>query len=237
MARTFTAADDENAAQAVISVLTTEIRHLDKVNFQYNQFLVTGSGYQTVMLYVAGKSIKCLVEPIPRSADIDPLSVEAAQYIPGPGDQYNRPPDTFCFPNRSYSVTPGLGVFSHLRPTIVHEATHAMFDIARLGMVLGADDECCAFLAEALYGQASSNLQRGDVNSPSGAARQLAEHIVKDRENRRLPTNAIYPMTAQLFAPLRSAICAAYGFVGSKAGVSADYDGVPPPQPPSVFRW
>ena len=114
-----------------------------KIDFNMHGLLVTGRFYSMVAAAVEEGRIECLaVKDLPpqRPDQFASGTVATARYTPSD----NR----MMFESENFGSKPSEEI------TIVHEATHAIFDItapSKLHQTLAINDESAAVLAEALY--------------------------------------------------------------------------------------
>lgn len=136
--------------------------------------------------------------------------------------QYRQSDNTFLFPNTTYGVTP------FEQQTIVHEATHAAFDIFRSGM-RSIDEEAAAYIAETLFARYSSEADTMVFTTPGTGNELVGTHTAVPQIQsvtdaiRRVADEISYSVyrtpgvsiTASQLSPLRRAIMAhpVYNFV------------------------
>lgn len=205
--------------QTVRSVLSNPM--LPLINFELNGLKVTGRGYGMVRLAVESGKISCAVG-FQQRPGLPAGNVAVAQYDPQ-GNAFHFSRETFGSVVRSEQVS------------IVHEATHAQFDLAgpkQGNYVLAIDDEAAAWLASSLFARLSENSIGGTYVTgaimPGGAeaeALKLADQILGEtRDLRRGPVP--YRVRPNAVASLRAAVAKDYNFQGDHAGIKSVYDGV-----------
>ncbi|WP_315832890.1 hypothetical protein [Bradyrhizobium prioriisuperbiae] len=210
---------NEVLKQTVRSVLCNPM--LPLINFDLNGLRVTGLGYGNVRLAVESGRITCAVG-VQQRASLPAGNVAAAQYDP----QNN----TFHFSRESFG-----SVVRSEQAAIVHEATHAQFDLAgpKAGnYVLAIDDEAAAWLAGSLFARLCENNLGGTyvtgVMIPGSAeleALKLADRILAETQD-LMKGPKPYRVRADAVAGLRAAVARDYNFLGDHAGIKTVYDGV-----------
>ncbi len=116
-------------------------------NFQYNEFLVRGERYQTVVMLLSQDRITCEIG-VPQNDATSTGTKVVAKYDPNK--------HVFRFPSETYGSNSNLG---DEKRTIVHEATHAMHDVFLQRRCAALDDEATGWLAGALYTRLKDNLK------------------------------------------------------------------------------
>lgn len=205
--------------QTVITVLCHPM--LPLIYFELNGLRVTGLGYGLVRKAVESGKITCEVG-VPQRASLPAGYVAAAQYDP----QANE----LRFPRESF----GSAVRDE-QVSIVHEATHAQFDLAgpkQGNYVLAINDEAAAWLAGSLFARLSENNIGGTyVTGPfidGGAeseALRLADTILAETQGLMKGARP-YRVRPDAAARLRAAVARDYNFLGDHAGIKTVYDGV-----------
>ncbi len=205
--------------QTVIAVLCHPM--LPLITFELNGLRVTGLGYGLVRLAVESGKISCEVG-VPQRASLPAGNIATAQYDPQ-ANQFRFPRESFGSAIRSEQVA------------IVHEATHAQFDLAgpRQGnYVLAVDDEAAAWLAESLFVRLAENNVGGTYvtgpvieGSAESEALNLADAILAETQG-LMKGPRPYRVRRDAVARLRAAVARDYNFQGDHAGIKDIYDGV-----------
>lgn len=196
---------------------------LPLINFELNGLRVTGLGYGRVRNAVEAGKISCDVG-VPQRASLPAGNVAAAQYDP----QANQ----FRFSRESF----GSAVRSE-QVSIVHEATHAQFDLAgpkQGNYVLAIDDEAAAWLAESLFARLAENNIGGTYvtgviipGSAESEALNLADTILAETQDlMKVKGPWPYRVRPNAVATLRTAVARDYNFLGDHAGIKDVYDGI-----------
>ncbi len=222
------AADDEKAKQLVLAVLKDS--SVQKINFTLGKVNVDASDYARVAEAIRSGKITVLYE-----ASLTQGSKIQAHYV------------------RKLALSTGLEMydvilvgFTDLGKTtadefvrqklIVHECTHAMFDMLKTSMI-ELENEAAAYVAGAMFGLAKlATMGRATKKNPNGrlegAAWDLARHLEPGLIR---GVNWWIQLMPKWFA-LLSAIADDPNY-GPKVGKTSDNDGVgrpwklPPPQP------
>jgi hypothetical protein len=203
-------------AATATRVLTNEA--IMRVNFELSGLLVTGMRYQKVVSAIAAGKITCEVGVTP-DPNLPAGSVTECLYEPA----HHR----MSFPNEQYGLSSGREKFN-----IVHEATHALFDCyygtAGGKQILAIDDECVAWLAEALFSRISPFMWGGPLlpGDPPAESLKLADKImaVPGTFGSHSPAYTVPPADA---TQLRDSIKTAYNLTGGRAGIVDIYYGLP----------
>jgi hypothetical protein len=185
------------------------------INFEMNGLVVTGQRYRMVAQAVESGRITCEVG-VGQSKDIPSGSVTVALYDP---DR-----DQFRFPYENFGAVGGRE-----KLTIVHEATHAVFDLfsAKETRVLAIDDEAAACLSTALLSRISELSFGGGIliGSSTDEALKVADIILAEtgdfQRDRR--TYFVRPST---ITKLRQAIAVDWNLLDGRAGIVDIYNGV-----------
>jgi hypothetical protein len=179
---------------------------LAKINFSLNGLLVTGARLAVVARAVNEAQIRCIV-----------VSAFTAAGQPAKGNvieaHYDTDTHAMQFERQNYGVTS-----ISERATIVHEATHAMFDLcapADNATQLSIDDEAAAALAAALYVRLCENGHTGgfgmEIDGPEGQALKLADVIISETTGQE--GKLTYVLTPVQTQDLRAAVAAKYMFI------------------------
>jgi hypothetical protein len=146
------------------------------VGFDLNGLCVSGLRYTVVAQAIEDGRITCAAVdamPVDPGRRLAPGTVVAALYSPEANTMY--------FPRETYGEASG-----YERSTILHEATHALFDLFAGGpedRVLAVDDESAAVLAQAFYIRLADETDAVHrftmlVNGPGACALDLADAIL-----------------------------------------------------------
>lgn len=191
---------------------------LAPIGFEMFGLVVTGTRYSVVRQAIQSGKITCTAGAIPDdNGKVGYVTI--AKYIIRK--------NILAFPSENYASYRGDEMC-----TVVHEATHAMFDVfakSKDDRVLAIRDESCAVLAEMLFYRLSgvkhapSGLK--EVGSASHAALKLADVMLARTGNFRKDTRT-YFLTPGETDNLRAAVAADWGFVGGKATTQYVYDGM-----------
>jgi hypothetical protein len=206
---------NEVLRDTVISVLGSP--DLLPIGFELNGLCVTGMRFLMVREAVVSK-ITCEIGIKKTPGDQLPSgSVARAQYIPWE--------DQFRFPRETFG--------QHIDPekvTIVHEATHAIFDLyaaTKDDRVAAIDDEAAAFLAAALYSRLAQVSPGMMIEGDSKyEALQLADKILAETGDFKKDKRT-YFLKAPQIAKLRAAVVEDYDLKESRAGIVDIMDQVP----------
>lgn len=209
----------------VVAVLTQ--RCLEHVCFQYRGLAVIPHQYLGVAALVRSGKISCGVG-VPQVGGTGTGAnrlVTRAMYIPNAPAQAGLSPDLyrenqFRFPSDNYARFPEF----HEMRNVVHEATHAIFDVYLRKRCPAAHDELAANLAAALYAL-SSPYPIPDailVGSAFDEALKLAVRVLDENRGNRL-----YNVAPEMAASLERAVRAEWGLTGGSADIVSVYNGVP----------
>lgn len=140
-----TAMANQTIKETVLSVLSNP--GVRKINFNLNGLTVAGHRYALVAALVRSGKIACeIVSQMPVTPGQAPPEGSIVEAM------YDSDTNTMYFKRADYGRS---GIAAGIeRGVILHEATHALFDVfAKSGndQVLGIDDESAAVLAQALY--------------------------------------------------------------------------------------
>ncbi len=218
--------------QTLARTVTRVLRQLGmwKINFQLDGLVVTGQRYAMVAKAVEEGKIECRVVDKFTSQGKDLLApgmVTVARYEAGA--------DAMIFSSENY----GSARISEEK-TIVHEATHAIFDLfakSQDDRTLAINDESAAVLAEALYlrlcDKSVGNFAMF-IDGPQDEALKLADRMIAETGNfeRDRRTYSLKPQQTQ---KLRDAVARDWhftkyigsdGFATDSTGAQYIYDGV-----------
>lgn len=212
------------------------LRHpgLMRLGFDLNGLCVTGMRYTVVAQAIEAGRIACeAVDTMPMAPGqrLAPGTQVAALYAPER--------DTMFFPREGYGQTS-----AYERTTILHEATHALFDVFAGGddvRVLAIDDESAAVLAQAFYLRLAGEdddltMHRFTmmIDGPGRCALRLADAILRETNNFGRGRQ-IYVVRPDQVAALRAAVAREWnlvsesmpdGTVSDRSGVRTIYNGV-----------
>jgi hypothetical protein len=201
----------------LVATLTQILRQpcVMKINFQLNGLLVNGERFGRVAQAVSQGLIACELladYPLPKD-EIPKGGVIAAHYTTSH--------HVMLFERPDYAAT---GATSE-EATIVHESTHAMFDLFAPGKnftTLSIDDESCAVLAAALYVRLCDKRLGGFAMEEAEAeALKLANTMIAETNGFETDkrTYVVTPDDAQW---LRNAVAKQWGFIrtADKSGIT-----------------
>lgn len=214
--------DSKPSAKLARTVLDV-LQHpgIKAINFCLNDKLtVTGTRFGVVRKKILEGRITCTVGV--SQVGVLEGSVARAQYVPGEGTADKLAPNQFRFPHENYGTD-----FGHEKVTIVHEATHAIFDVFMPGdSALAIDNEAAAFLAAALFVRNSQYSFGGGllIGGPEEEALHLADRMMTDME--RFDYSGTYMLWPSDLSRLRNAVAQEYGLTGGKATIVDLFDGV-----------
>jgi len=196
---------------------------VEKISFTLNALTVSGAQYGQVANAIDDGRITCELA----------ASFEAAPGQLAPGTvidaQYREKKNAMLFERQNFAST---GLITE-ETSIVHEATHALFDLLtqKKGYrTLAIDDESAAFLAAALYIRRCGKNPKGwasFIDSPEYEALKLADQMIAAEAD-----GQPFPLGPQTTQKLRDAVAKQYRFVRSADGTADDsgmkyvYDGV-----------
>jgi hypothetical protein len=219
------------ADQSLSNTVTRILRQpgIQKIGFSLNGITVTGQGYTMVAQAIADGRINCqTVDNIaPQGKLAAGMTVEA---------RYTADTNVMLFQRADY----GSNSVSEER-TIVHESTHAMFDLmakSKNARQLSIDDESAAVLAEALYTRLCDKRVGGFrmvVEGPQDEAMKVADNMMAERGNFETD-RSLYILKADDIKMLRDAVAMDWNFtrvVDSKGNITDNrgalyiYNGVP----------
>lgn len=191
---------------------------IQRVKFVLSGLTVHGFRYEMVAQAIVKGKISCEVGVTPNPNLPADYNAEC---------RYDPDHRQIRFPDEHYGSSPGTQTFN-----IVHEATHALFDVVygKQGgfRTLAIDDEAAAFLAQALYSRFSPYLWNGPI--PPG---QPIYEALKVADKIRFVPNAFrgdsppYHVADADLTNLRRSIQTAYKFLGGAAGIQYVYNGIP----------
>jgi hypothetical protein len=217
---------DRTIQETVLSVLSNP--GVRKINFNLNGLIVAGHRYALVAALVRSGKIACEV--------VSQMPVKPGQAPPQGsivGAMYDPDTNTMYFKRADYGNS-GIAAGKE-RGVILHEATHALFDVfARSGndQVLGIDDESAAVLAQALYLRlceggdniAISNFRMA-INGSGELALKLADTILAANAGERL-----FNLQPQQMTSFRNQVAVEWDLVkkgnSNRSGSMTIYDGV-----------
>ena len=200
-----------------------------KMDFNMHGLLVTGRFYGMVASAVEEGRIECLaVKDLPpqRPGQLAPGTLATARYT--------RENNRMMFESENFGSKPSEEI------TIVHEATHAIFDItapSKNHHTLAINDESAAVLAEALYiklcGKPKGNFDMV-IGDPQYEAWNLANEMMVETESFTTGPKP-YVLTRDQTKLLNDAVALLWNFTlkPEKGGYTDDrgvryfYDGVP----------
>ena len=185
------------------------------INFEMSGLVVTGQRYRMVAQAVESGRITCEVG-VEQSKDLPRGSVTVGLYVP----EY----DQFRFPYENFGSAAGSE-----KLTIVHEATHAIFDLfsAKETRVLAIDNETAACLSAALLSRISEMSFGGGmtIGGSTDEALKVADTILAETgdflKDRR--TYTVQPWTT---TKLRHAIAVDWNLLDGRAGIVDIFNGV-----------
>lgn len=218
--------------QTLAKTVTRILRQLGmwKINFELGGLIVTGQRYAMVAKAVEEGKIECrVVDKLPSQGkdELAPGMVSVARY--------KAELNAMIFSSENY----GSAKVSEEK-TIVHEATHAMFDLfakSQDDRTLAMNDESAAVLAEALYLRlCDKNVGNFAmfIDGPQDEALKLADRMMAETGDfeRDRRTYSLKPQQTQ---KLRDAVARDWNFtirvekdgsVTNSTGVQYIYDGV-----------
>jgi len=195
---------------------------LRNMGFDLNGLCVTGQRFAMVAKAIADGSIACEA--------VDSFKPQVGPLAPGMVTvaRYDSDADTILFSRENYGT-------SEVREelNIVHEATHALFDLfarSKFDRRLSIDDESAAVLASALYIRLC-NKDPGTftilIDGPQDEALKLADSLMK--ETHGFAQNRTYFLKPQQTEKLRTAVAQQWNLVkpdSNGPGTQYIYDGV-----------
>ena len=222
-------ADDEKAKQSVLTVLVDYA--IDDVNFTFSGISVKSTMYKRVARAITDDKMTVIVSQAALPGGID------GGYVPelplaGGAELY----DVLILRSPDLGTTPSQQVIT--ASLIVHECTHAGFDLLRVPNMKHADDEAGAYVAGLLFmlaKLANLGVDLSTIPTPpdkiNEAALKLARSIfVEDPGHWRNPEYAIDRLNG---INLLYAAIITDGRYKAAARVNMNHDGVGrPPKPP-----
>jgi hypothetical protein len=233
--------------QTLKSTVLQILRQADlwKINFELHGLLVTGVRYSVIAAAVEQGSISC--EAVSTFQVIPGHEPEAGMVV---GAQYDIPKNTILFPSQDYG---SLNIYE--KSVIVHEATHAIFDMfakTSSDEVLGIYDETAAVLAQSLYlrhftiqAKDSAEWEKLNTNQIYAEHRfsmtidSSGDHGIKLANKLvaagKVQNGRTYTVTDEESKELRAAVAKEWGFVkkigsdgypSDRTGAKSVYDGV-----------
>lgn len=219
---------NRNLVETVLGVL--EHPGIWKINFELNRLVVTGMRYSMVARAIREGKISCEAVTELKSRPGDK---------PAPGTiteaRYDELKNVMLFKSEKYGNT------STEKAVILHEATHALFDLfanTKEDRVLGIDDESAAVLAEALYLRLCVTGSLGSyamvVNGHEELALKLADEMMAETGNFEKDRRTYFLKQEQI-EKLRMAVARSWnmvkkvlpdGTVDDRSGAQSIYDGV-----------
>lgn len=152
-----------------------------KIAFELRGLVVTGQRFMLVAKAIEESKISCKV--------VDKFTQSPGQKL-APGmvteARYDPDADAMIFPREDYGKSN-----AYERTVIIHEATHAIFDLfakTNEDRVLGIDDESAAVLAQALYirlcdGAAAAHRFSMFIGGPGDLALQIVDQMISETGN------------------------------------------------------
>ncbi len=222
---------NQTLVSTVFNVLSQP--QLWKINFELNGLLVTGVRFSMVAAAVLQGTIGC--------ESRDSFTPSPGQALPAGskiGAIYESPIDLMLFPRDDFGKD---NVFE--KSVILHEATHAMFDLfAKTGNdeVLAIDDESAAVLVQALF-MRLLNDNKGAIHRFSMMIDGSGEHALKLADKMMSETGDFeknrrtYTLKSEQTKDLRAAVAKDWGFTRrndpdggytDSSGIRYIYDGV-----------
>jgi len=192
---------------------------ISKVRFTLGEFSIFDWQYERVAMAIARGKITCEVGVKPNRELRSGLATEC---------RYDPETRQLQFPDEQYGSSSGRQRFS-----IVHEATHASFDIqygnGEGKEFLAIDDEAAAWLAQSVYMRSSPYFWDGPIvpGDPIELALMLADKImaVPNYRDQGSPPYSVPP--ADTIA-LKQSVAKIYSFEGGAAGIKHVYHGLRP---------
>jgi hypothetical protein len=207
-----------------------------KIGFELGGLCVTGMRYSMVAKAIEDEKIACeAVDKLPLKPDhtLPPLTKILAQY--------DHETNTMVFPREDYGRASG-----YEQTVILHEATHAMFDLfaeSDNDQVLAIDDESAAVLAQAHYMRLCGANDYLTVHSFSMLIDGPGEHALKLVDQMIAETGGferdkrVYFLRPTQTMKLRAAVAQEWGLIkqtfpdgswSDRTGVLHIYNGVVP---------
>jgi hypothetical protein len=180
------------------------------IHFSLNGLLVTPLSYAAVYCALLANRITCRVG-VSQDPHLPRGFVAQAGYVPNAFNSNRDPANQMQFQREDYGEQ-----IDDEKCKIVHEATHASFDIFRVGQrTLAADDESAAFLASAIFSEVGETTMYAIMmGGPEEHAKALASKIVgSKRVQDYAGCPPCYFVSPQEAAGLRRAVSQRYGFV------------------------
>jgi hypothetical protein len=200
-----------------------------KIAFDLHGLTVTGQRYAMVARAIADGKIACEA--------VDTMPVNAAQKLaPGTkvGALYNPDQNTIYFPREDYGK---INIYE--QTVIVHEATHAIFDLFAAtsnDQVLAIEDESAAVLAQALFLRLCTNndsvaIHRFSmmIDGPGDLALKLADRMMTETGDFEKDKRT-YFLRSEQTAKLRAAVAQEWNLIkdgdSDRSGIVSIYNGV-----------
>jgi hypothetical protein len=201
--------------------------NISKIGFELNGLVVTGVRFAEVANAIQMGRISCEVVSKfnrPPGQELPPGSIILARYVPET--------NTMQFPSESY----GTGN-AYEKTVILHEATHAMFDLfakTNDDQVLAIDDESAAVLAQALYirlcdvDDAVNRFTRV-IDGPGELALKLADQMMKETGD-FVRDRRTYSLKPDQIVKFRLAVAQEWDLIkdsrSDRTGIKSIYNGV-----------
>ncbi len=208
---------NQTLANTVIRILRQP--GLAKIGFTLNGLSVTGHGYGLVAKAIEEKKIECRV--VDKFESQGSAELAAGSTVEA---RYNVDANAMLLPREDY------GSVNHLEEaSVVHEATHAIFDLAATSCntrTLAIDDESAAIFAQALYLKlCEKNQGNFTMMEPQDEAMKLVRNLMAETNNFQTYTRpyVLDPIEIQW---LRNAVAKAWNFTKTEEnGVPYDRSG------------
>jgi hypothetical protein len=210
---------DPTLAATVLRILREP--GIQKINFSLNAIIVKGQDYAPVAQAIADGRIQCqVVKQFASQGELARgMSVEA---------RYETDSNVMLFQRANYGST------ASEERTILHEATHAMFDLRGSKKhnirQISIDDESAAVLVEALYTRLCKKELMGFKMvqyGPQDEALRIADNMMAERNNFEDDTS-MYVLKEEDLQMLRAAVATDWNFtrvVDKKTGTITDNTG------------
>lgn len=196
-------------ADSLTATVTRVLRQpaLARLGFNLNGLIVTGDRYGAVARAIDRGDIKCVAVDSFAAQGKDELAAGTAVEA-----RYSADANAMKFQRADYGANS-----VHEERTILHEATHAIFDLyasSKNARVLSIDDESAAVLAEAFYIRLVSQKVGGFkmmADGPGEPALALADEVLRATDG--FADRQVAVLTPTQTEDLRAAVARQWNFV------------------------